>query len=82
MDFVQCEVPKEFRIRTYGENQKLVTAFADSGFRCAKVTNFNGDIRSLPSRLTKVAKDLNMPHVKVSRVGNDVYLLNTLIKEA
>lgn len=75
-------MPKEFRIRTYGENQKLVTAFADSGFRCAKVTNFNGDIRSLPSRLMKVAEQLSMPHVKASRVGDDVYLLNTLIEEA
>lgn len=82
MDFVQCEMPKEFRIRTYGENQKLVTAFADSGFRCAKVTNFNGNIRSLPARLTRVAEGLNMPHIKASRVGDDVYLLNTLIKEA
>lgn len=79
---MKCEMPKEFKIRTYGDNQRLVTAFADSGFRCAKVTNFNGSIKSLPARLMKVAESLNMPHVKAARVGDDVYLLNTLIKEA
>lgn len=80
-NFVKCEIPKGFRLNTYGENQKLIVSFAEAGIECAKVTDFVGDVRSLPSRLTRCAKNLKLMHIKAMKFGNDVYLINTLVKE-
>ena len=81
MNFVKCEMPNWFRFNAYGKNQKLVTSFAEAGIECAKVVDFVGDVRTLSSRLTRCAKNLNLTHIKAMKFGDDVYLINTLIKE-
>lgn len=80
--FEKCEMPSNTRLAfSYGSNQKLIQDFAKSGFQCAKVTGFSGEIRTLSGRLTKCAKNLNMPHIRGIKFKDDVYLINTLIKE-
>ena len=80
--FEKCEMPSKTRLAfSYGSNQKLVQDFAKSGFQCAKVTGFSGSIKTLSGRLTACAKKLNMPHIRGIKVGDDVYLVNMLIKE-
>ncbi len=80
-NFVKCDIPKGIRLRGYGDNQRLIEAFNQSGYACAKVTDFTGNINSFTGRLTRCAKNLNMSYIKCVRVGGDSYLLNTLIKE-
>lgn len=82
-NFVKCEIPDKVRINrsSYGENQRLINAFVESGYECAKVIDFVGNVKQLSGRLTRCAKKLNLIHIKACRVGDDVYLINTLIKE-
>ena len=80
-NFVKCEMPKGFKFNTYGENQKLVASFAEAGIECAKIIDFVGDVRTLPARLTRCAKNLNLMHIRAVKFDNDVYLINTLVKE-
>lgn len=45
-NFVKCEIPDKVRInRSYGENQRLINAFVESGYECAKVIDFVGNVK-------------------------------------
>ena len=80
--FEKCEIPCNMRpAYSYGSNQNLIQDFAKSGFKCAKVTGFDGKVETLGCRLTACAKKLNMPHIKAMKFNDDIYLVNMLIKE-
>lgn len=65
----------------YGRNQKLIMEFAESGHRYAEIKNYpHKDPKVCVTSYYGSIKDCNMPHIKITRRNDRVFLINTLIE--
>lgn len=79
MNFEKCELPK----RTFYKKTKMylfLTAFVESGAKCARVTNWEEEYVSLSSAQASIktaTKRYNFPQIKVGAINKELYLINT-----
>lgn len=63
-----------------GELLDFLNSFANSGFKCAILTEHHWKTpKQAQSSLTYATKRYCVPHIKVKIVGDNLFLINTLL---
>ena len=63
-----------------GELFDFLNGFANSGFKCAILGEHHWrNSKQAQSSLSYATKRYDMPHIKIKIVGDDVFLINTLL---